>query len=142
MATVKLRLVDSNRLEASIDGAEFQPVLICSLHKVSSHIPYKDDWEDEQQRDKLSAWSVLPPIDKEGSDFPEELKGQIGSTERPSHDFQATFNDYQLYYYQGDTGDGTAPGFWEVATLDRTREKPKEEKCPDEGGWPNISRGP
>lgn len=141
MATVRLRLVDDNRLEASVDEGEFQSVLICSLHKVSSHIPYKEDWEDERQRDELSAWLVLPPIDVEGSDFPEELKAQIGSVQRPNEP-QATFNDYQLYYYQGDAGDGTAPGFWEVATLDRMQEKPRDEKCPDQPTDPRISRGP
>ncbi len=141
MATVKLYLNDDdNQVEMAIDGGNPQPVLICSLHKVSSNVPYKEDWE-VGQRDQLNDWAVLPPVDIEGSDFPEELKDNIKSVQRPNG-LQATYNDYQLYYYQGSTGDGTSPGFWEIATLDRMNDRPTDEKCPDRPTDPRISRGP
>ncbi len=125
MDTMHLRFdTDTEKcLEASFDGVSFQPVYICSLHKITSYIPLINRWADKDLQERLSCWKILPPVTDPDPNLPDKPSSV---NRKDEWGLQATYRGYQLYIYSSDKDDSTLPNFWEPAHKDRLQSEPAD----------------
>ena len=128
-----------------------QPLYLCLIHKGCENPPWYIENGDNAVWGEQAAWVGRwhPVMGRRAPEDPDsDLNGRLKQTleTRPydqnnEEDHQATFDDYQLYTYTGDTDPanpkGEMPIFWKRVDPD---DIPKDE-CED-GETPRIPRGP